>query len=113
MAALWLGMESINSCLQMAQTEVHRVRSEGIVYDLHNQQMDQNAEFHKQAFDQAQSHFNANLRLEKTLAFREAKRDVWDLINEKASSQMVVITLVFGCCFAVMIEGIFPHWSVA
>ena len=45
---------------------------------------------------------------EERLAARQARRDIWDQKTEQTSTLLVLNTLMFGCVFAIIVEGMPP-----
>jgi len=99
-------------------------------HTMHLEQLKQANELHSQAIFQAEKHFQQGLKLDCVLhkremslarelhyaqmahdmeiARRESIRDVWSQRNQLAQTLMVVDTLMFGCAFSILVEGVLP-----
>eukprot|EP00457_Paulinella_chromatophora_P008265 gb/GEZN01008296.1/.p1 GENE.gb/GEZN01008296.1/~~gb/GEZN01008296.1/.p1 ORF type:complete len:277 (-),score=21.15 gb/GEZN01008296.1/:470-1300(-) len=71
---------------------------------------------HSRSWAQAQSHNKQQIHRDTELARRESLRDIWGQRNQKLQTLMIVDTLMFGCGFAILIEGFppqaTPRWAI-
>lgn len=68
-----------------------------VSYEIHDQQMNQNQEIHN---------IQHSHNLES--AGREGLRDLWAQYNQKNQTSIIFITLLYSCCFVILVEGELP-----
>eukprot|EP00808_Paulinella_micropora_P000144 g45097.t1 len=64
---------------------------------------------HTRSIAQAHAHNKQQIHRDTELARRESLRDIWGQRNQKLQTLMIVDTLLFGCSFAVLVEGFPPY----
>eukprot|EP01083_Nonionella_stella_P092912 260239_1 len=75
----------------------------------HQESIAQSSGLHRQAIEQAAWHHKQAMSHDTELARRESLRDIWGQKNQKTQTLMIVDTLMFGCGFALVVEGIPPE----
>eukprot|EP00163_Fabomonas_tropica_P002316 TRINITY_DN1174_c1_g1_i1.p1 TRINITY_DN1174_c1_g1~~TRINITY_DN1174_c1_g1_i1.p1 ORF type:complete len:182 (+),score=28.99 TRINITY_DN1174_c1_g1_i1:34-579(+) len=75
---------------------------------LHREGLGLNTRLHLEALQQELAHHLQQMAHDTETARRENLRDVWSQRNRKAETLMITNTLMFGCFFAMIVEGM-PH----
>ena len=73
-----------------------------------NKQLQQNAQLNIQQLAQNSHHHQLQYGQNLKSAHREALRDIWAQTNQKNQTLIIMETLLFSCCFGLLIEGILP-----
>eukprot|EP01012_Entosiphon_sulcatum_P064795 TRINITY_DN93649_c0_g1_i1.p1 TRINITY_DN93649_c0_g1~~TRINITY_DN93649_c0_g1_i1.p1 ORF type:complete len:612 (+),score=73.39 TRINITY_DN93649_c0_g1_i1:23-1837(+) len=92
----------------LGQAEIFHNQAIEQTKSFHEQTVAQTIEFHRQSIRQAKRIYSKQRMYDERLAAREARRDIWDQKTEKTGTLMVLNTLMFGCCFAIIVEGMPP-----
>ena len=76
------------------------------------QQLEQSVYYNKKHLEQNKDHHTVQYTHALNAARREALRDMWAQANQKNQTQIIMQTLLFGCCFGLLIEGLLPQGTV-
>eukprot|EP00808_Paulinella_micropora_P005120 g39359.t1 len=63
---------------------------------------------HKEAISQANEHHKRQIRLDVELARRDILQEMRDQKADRLETMLVLDTLMLGCCFAILVEGMPP-----
>ena len=71
-------------------------------------QLQQNINFNVKHLAQNKFHHELQYGQDLKSAHREALRDIWAQTNQKNQTLIIMQTLLFSCCFGLLIEGVLP-----
>jgi hypothetical protein len=90
------------------QSLVQHNREVNISNMIHEQQYNQNTKYNMKHLNQNRRFHNLQYNHNLLSAERECFRDIWAQKNHKTQTLIIMQTLIFGCCFGLIIEGLLP-----
>ena len=76
--------------------------------ELTQQQIDESERQHQEQIDCTIDLHNIQHTHNKRSAEREGLRDLWAQYNQKNQTSIITLTLLFSCCFMIIVEGRLP-----
>jgi len=74
-------------------------------WKFHETSIDQANSLHLEQVEQAEDHHKISVALDRDLARREKRRDIWGQRVDENNTLLIIETVMFSCGFAILIEG--------